>query len=95
MISYQIVEHGKPLQRAVLETPKPEGTEVLMRITRAGVCHSDLHIWDGYFDLGGGRRFYVKERGSKATGRSRCHGRSRWATSPLASWRRSERRRRA
>jgi D-arabinose 1-dehydrogenase-like Zn-dependent alcohol dehydrogenase len=63
VISYQIVEHGKPLQRAVLETPKPQGTEVLMRITRAGVCHSDLHIWDGYFDLGGGRRFYVKERG--------------------------------
>jgi D-arabinose 1-dehydrogenase-like Zn-dependent alcohol dehydrogenase len=27
------------------------------------VCHSDLHIWDGYFDLGGGKRFYVKERG--------------------------------
>jgi D-arabinose 1-dehydrogenase-like Zn-dependent alcohol dehydrogenase len=63
MISYQIVEHGRPLQRAVMETPKPQGTEVLMRITRAGVCHSDLHIWDGYFDLGGGKRFYVKERG--------------------------------
>jgi D-arabinose 1-dehydrogenase-like Zn-dependent alcohol dehydrogenase len=36
---------------------------VLVRITRAGVCHSDVHIWDGYFDLGGGKRFYVKERG--------------------------------
>jgi D-arabinose 1-dehydrogenase-like Zn-dependent alcohol dehydrogenase len=63
MISYQIIEHGKPLQRVVLQTPKPQGSEVLVRITRAGVCHSDLHIWDGYFDLGGGKRFYVKERG--------------------------------
>ena len=63
MISYQIIEHGKPLQRVVRETPKPEGSEVLVRITRAGVCHSDVHIWDGYFDLGGGKRFYVKERG--------------------------------
>jgi D-arabinose 1-dehydrogenase-like Zn-dependent alcohol dehydrogenase len=63
MISYQIIEHGKPLQRVALETPKPQGTEVLVRITRAGVCHSDVHIWDGYFDLGGGKRFYVKERG--------------------------------
>ena len=63
MISYQIVEHGKPLQRTVLQTPKPQGTEVLVRVTRAGVCHSDLHIWDGYFDLGGGKRFYVKDRG--------------------------------
>jgi D-arabinose 1-dehydrogenase-like Zn-dependent alcohol dehydrogenase len=63
VISYQIIEHGKPLQKVVFETPKPQGSEVLVRITRAGVCHSDLHIWDGYFDLGGGRRFYVKERG--------------------------------
>jgi D-arabinose 1-dehydrogenase-like Zn-dependent alcohol dehydrogenase len=63
MISYQIVEHGKPLQKAMLETPKPTGSEVLMRITRSGVCHSDVHIWEGFFDLGGGKRFYVKERG--------------------------------
>jgi D-arabinose 1-dehydrogenase-like Zn-dependent alcohol dehydrogenase len=63
MISYQVVEHGKPLQKVVLAKPKPRGTEVLVRITRSGVCHSDLHIWDGFFDWGGGRRFYVKDRG--------------------------------
>ena len=63
MISYQVVEHGKPLQKILQETPKPQGTEVLVRVTRSGVCHSDLHIWDGYFDLGGGKRFYVKDRG--------------------------------
>jgi len=63
MISYQVVEHGKPLQRVAFETPTPKGTEVLVRVTRSGVCHSDLHIWDGYFDLGGGKRFYVKDRG--------------------------------
>jgi D-arabinose 1-dehydrogenase-like Zn-dependent alcohol dehydrogenase len=63
MISYQIIEHGKPLQKVLASTPEPKGGEVLVRVTRAGVCHSDLHIWDGYFDLGGGKRFYVKERG--------------------------------
>ena len=63
MLSWQVVEHGKPLQAAMTETPRPKGSEVLMRITRSGVCHSDLHIWEGYFDLGGGKRFYVKERG--------------------------------
>jgi D-arabinose 1-dehydrogenase-like Zn-dependent alcohol dehydrogenase len=63
MISYQIIEHGKPLQKVLATTPEPKGGEVLVRVTRAGVCHSDLHIWDGYFELGGGRRFYVKERG--------------------------------
>ena len=63
MISYQVVEHGKPLQKVVFQRPKPQGSEILVRITRSGVCHSDLHIWDGYFDWGGGKRFYVKERG--------------------------------
>ena len=63
MISYQVLEHGKPLQKVLQDTPIPKGTEVLVRITRSGVCHSDLHIWDGYFDWGGGKRFYVKERG--------------------------------
>jgi len=63
MISYQFMEHGKPLQKVMHETPQPKGTEVLVRVTRSGVCHSDLHIWDGYFDWGGGKKFYVKDRG--------------------------------
>ncbi len=63
MFSWDIVEHGRPLQLAHRQTPTPQGTEVLVRVLRCGVCHSDLHIWDGYFDLGGGRRFYVRERG--------------------------------
>ena len=63
MISYDVVEHGKPLQRVMKDTPRPQGAEVLVRVTRSGVCHSDLHIWDGYFDLGGGKKFYVKDRG--------------------------------
>ena len=63
MLSYQVTEHGKPLQKVFAQPPQPKGTEVLVRITRSGVCHSDLHIWDGYFDLGGGKRFYVKDRG--------------------------------
>ena len=30
--------------------------EVLVRIERCGLCHSDLHIQDGYADLGGGKK---------------------------------------
>jgi D-arabinose 1-dehydrogenase-like Zn-dependent alcohol dehydrogenase len=63
MISYQFLEHGAPLQKRFMDTPRPQGTEVLVRVTRSGVCHSDLHIWDGYFELGAGKRFYVKDRG--------------------------------
>ncbi|MEY2808548.1 MAG: hypothetical protein RLZ66_59, partial [Pseudomonadota bacterium] len=55
MISYDVTEWGKPLQRAVRETPQPQGTEVLVHVKYCGVCHSDVHIRDGYFDLGGGK----------------------------------------
>lgn len=63
MESYDIVEWGKPLQRAIRETPKPAGTEVLVKMKYSGVCHSDVHIRDGYFDLGGGKRVLMGERG--------------------------------
>ena len=29
---------------------------MLVRITAAGVCHSDVHLWEGYFDMGGGNK---------------------------------------
>ena len=65
MQSYDVVEWGKPLQAAIRETPVPIGTEVLVRIKFCGVCHSDVHIRDGYFDLGGGKKFHMSERGMK------------------------------
>ncbi len=56
MKAYQIVENGKPLKEKNLETPKPKGKEVLIKTIACGVCHSDVHIHDGYFDLGGGAK---------------------------------------
>jgi D-arabinose 1-dehydrogenase-like Zn-dependent alcohol dehydrogenase len=41
----------------VIESPPaPKGAEVLLRVNACGVCHSDLHIADGYFDLGQGQK---------------------------------------
>jgi D-arabinose 1-dehydrogenase-like Zn-dependent alcohol dehydrogenase len=51
-----LVKFDAPLCETIVETPKPQGLEVLMRIERCGLCHSDLHIQDGYADLGGGKR---------------------------------------
>ncbi len=56
MKSYKVVEFGKPLQKVEAPTPAPQGTEVLVRITAAGVCHSDVHLWEGFFDMGGGNK---------------------------------------
>ncbi len=49
-----------PVERS---NPQPMGTEVLIEVTRCGVCHSDLHIQDGYYDLGGGKRLNLQDRG--------------------------------
>ncbi len=56
MKSYKVVEFGQPLQRVDAANPVPQGTEVLVRITASGVCHSDVHLWEGYFDMGGGKK---------------------------------------
>lgn len=63
MLSYDVVEWGKPLKLTERETPVPKGTEVLLRLKYCGVCHSDVHIRDGYFELGGGKRLPMSERG--------------------------------
>ena len=51
-----LVKFDAPLCETVVETPKPLGREVLVRIECCGLCHSDLHIQDGYADLGGGKK---------------------------------------
>lgn len=63
MRSYQVIEFGEPLQPVDAPTPVPQGTEVLLRTLATGVCHSDLHIWDGYYDLGGGKLLKTRDRG--------------------------------
>lgn len=60
---WAIVEPGKPLQKIEEPDPAPKGTEVLVKVTHAGVCHSDLHLWHGGYDLGGGRRLNIMDRG--------------------------------
>ena len=51
-----LVKFDTPLCETIIETPRPVAREVLVRIERCGLCHSDLHIQDGYADLGGGKR---------------------------------------
>jgi D-arabinose 1-dehydrogenase-like Zn-dependent alcohol dehydrogenase len=65
MRSFQVCTCGQPLQCNEYPTPKPTGTEVLLKVLAAGVCHSDLHLADGYFELGGGKRMSLEDRGMK------------------------------
>lgn len=63
MRAWAVVKNGAPLQELDLPTPEPRGTEVLLEVTHCGVCHSDVHIWEGYYDLGGGKTMSLKDRG--------------------------------
>src|SRR5260370_3505229 len=63
MKSYRVTECEMPREMIEVPTPKPSGTEVLLRVKAAGVCHSDLHIWEGGYDLGRGKRMSLKDRG--------------------------------
>lgn len=65
MKAARIVEPNKPLQVIELENPKPSGTEVIVKVKAAGVCHSDLHLWEGGYDLGDGTFLKVTDRGVK------------------------------
>ena len=56
MRSHQLAAFGAPLVAADGPPPVPRGGEVLMRTLACGVCHSDVHLADGYFDLGEGNR---------------------------------------
>ena len=54
-----LIAYGQPLCETVADCPAPRGTEVLVRVECCGVCHSDLHLQDGYFALGGDKRLDI------------------------------------
>lgn len=55
-----LTAYAQPLQSTEVATPAPQGSEVLLRVSHCGVCHSDIHLQDGYFDLGGGNKLDVQ-----------------------------------
>jgi len=65
MRCYCVTHHGQPLELVERPLPQPQGTEVLLKVSAAGVCHTDLHLWEGHYDLGGGKKLTLAERGIK------------------------------
>ncbi len=64
MKSFQVTEFNAPLTEVDIATPQPTGSQVLLKVKASGVCHSDLHIWEGGYDLGHGRKpLSLKDRG--------------------------------
>lgn len=65
MEAYAIVQHGKPLEKLSRPTPVPTGREVLVAVTHSGICHSDLHVIEGSYDLGSRGLLDLAKRGLK------------------------------
>lgn len=63
MRRYAVTEFSRPLCTLVEDDPVPHGTEVVLDLQRCGVCHTDLHLREGHYDLGGGKRLSLAERG--------------------------------
>jgi propanol-preferring alcohol dehydrogenase len=61
----RIVAPNEPLQVSEIELSKPQENEVIVKVKAVGVCHSDLHVWEGGYDLGGGKRMKFTDRGGK------------------------------
>src|SRR5271167_4170074 len=59
MYRESLVAYGQPLCETVADCLAPRGSEVLVRVERCGVCHSDLHLQDGYFALGNDKRLDI------------------------------------
>src|SRR5438105_8596344 len=61
MIRQSLTAYGRPLVKTTAPLPKPAGSEVLIKTRGCGVCHSDVHLQDGYFDLGEGKQLDIRE----------------------------------
>ena len=65
MKSARITGPNEPLAVSNFDTPSPQGNQVLVKVKSVGVCHSDLHLWEGGYDLGDGQFMKVTDRGVK------------------------------
>jgi len=51
MKTARIVKPKESLQVQELETPKPKGSQILIKVQSSGVCHSDIHLWEGGYEV--------------------------------------------
>ncbi|MDA4136951.1 MAG: alcohol dehydrogenase [Thaumarchaeota archaeon] len=58
----RLVEYGTPLRLEEVDAPRA-GNGVLVKVVAAGVCHTDLHVISGSYDLGNGNLLKMADRG--------------------------------
>lgn len=63
MHTFAITEAGGAVTDVEVPTPVPTGGEVLLRVVRCGVCHTDTHLRHGSYDLGRRGSLRLADRG--------------------------------
>lgn len=64
-MEYQYLEIPEPNSDLKLHTkilPSVPNRGALVEVHFSGVCHSDLHLWEGFYQLGNGKRISFAER---------------------------------
>lgn len=62
-VRYEAADFNAEIAPVTRDLPDPTGTEVIVKVTHAGVCHSDIHIHEGVYNLGGGKTLSMGARG--------------------------------
>ena len=65
MKAARIIKTNEPLEIKDVNVPRPKNDQVLVRVESAGVCHSDLHLWEGGYAGPQGVFMKVEDRGVK------------------------------
>lgn len=63
MHSFAVLQDTHEITDIEWDTPAPVGTEVLLKVVRSGVCHTDTHLREGYYDLGQRGHLSLTDRG--------------------------------
>jgi propanol-preferring alcohol dehydrogenase len=61
----RIVRPKESLEVQELEAPKAKGSQVLIKVESSGVCHSDIHLWEGGYEGIEGQFLKTTDRGVK------------------------------
>ena len=63
MKTARIVKPKESLQIQDLDIPKAKGSQVIVKVHSSGVCHSDIHLWEGGYQGLDGQFLKASDRG--------------------------------
>ena len=62
MKAARIVKPNEPLVQD-LDIPRAKGSQVVVKVRSSGVCHSDIHLWEGGYEGIEGQFLKTSDRG--------------------------------